>query len=189
MDDPFEVLGLPRRPAVDESALRAKYLELAARWHPDAGGGDAGRFQQVRAAYEILSDPASRLRALLPAGAASGGAMPDADLFSRVGAAVQAAKSLADDPRARASGLAAAVFEAERADALNALRAVRAEVDALHRRECGALDALDRSWPDVSAGDLAAVAARLRFSARWLREVDEWEFRLSQGAPAGRVGP
>lgn len=36
--------------------LRAKYLELAKKWHPDKTKGSEEKFKQIQAAYEVLKD-------------------------------------------------------------------------------------------------------------------------------------
>lgn len=63
MRNPYVVLGLTRA-ASDEDVKRA-YRRLAKRLHPDANPGDnavAQQFQELGAAYELLSDPAKRRR-------------------------------------------------------------------------------------------------------------------------------
>jgi curved DNA-binding protein CbpA len=53
----YEVLGVSRGASGKE--LKAAYLRAAKVHHPDAGG-QAERFLEVRAAYQVLSDPARR---------------------------------------------------------------------------------------------------------------------------------
>jgi curved DNA-binding protein CbpA len=57
MNDPYKVLGLA--PDADDEAVRRRYLELV-KQHPP--GQDAGRFNEVRKAYEQLRDLATRVR-------------------------------------------------------------------------------------------------------------------------------
>ena len=55
----YVVLGVPR--SVSHSGIRAAYHELARRMHPDiTGPTGTSRFQEIKAAYEVLSDPARR---------------------------------------------------------------------------------------------------------------------------------
>ncbi|KAJ3351944.1 hypothetical protein HDU83_008467 [Entophlyctis luteolus] len=63
MADPYAVLGLPR--SADAADIRRAYRELALRHHPDRNPTDCkarsvARFQQVAAAYAVLSDPLAR---------------------------------------------------------------------------------------------------------------------------------
>jgi curved DNA-binding protein CbpA len=60
MNDPYEVLGLPR--SADEAQIRRRYLELVRESPPDR---DPSRFAEVRAAYDRVRDPDRRLEALL----------------------------------------------------------------------------------------------------------------------------
>ena len=52
--DPHAVLGLP--PGASPAAVSAAYRELAKRWHPDRGGGDAAerRMAEINSAYDLL---------------------------------------------------------------------------------------------------------------------------------------
>ena len=63
MDDPYDVLGVPRDASVE--AIRQAYRKLAKLHHPDLNPGKAealGRFKAINAANEILSDPEKRAR-------------------------------------------------------------------------------------------------------------------------------
>ncbi|XP_041016247.1 dnAJ-like protein slr0093 isoform X3 [Juglans microcarpa x Juglans regia] len=47
-----------------EENIRVNYLRLALKWHPDKHKGDSAatvKFQEINAAYKVLSDPAKRL--------------------------------------------------------------------------------------------------------------------------------
>jgi hypothetical protein len=68
--DLYRILGVPALASAD--AIRQRFLDLAKRHHPDAGG-DGAMFRRAKEAYEILRDPARRaeyerfwLRALGP---------------------------------------------------------------------------------------------------------------------------
>ena len=55
----YETLGIS--PNADAETIQAVYRFLAKRYHPDNGQtGDDQRFQRVRRAYQILSDPERR---------------------------------------------------------------------------------------------------------------------------------
>jgi DnaJ-class molecular chaperone len=58
-DDYYALLGVP--PAADHETLRTAWRRLAFRWHPDRAGESAtATFQQLSAAYTVLSDPVAR---------------------------------------------------------------------------------------------------------------------------------
>ncbi len=62
--DHYLVLGVPR--TADAAMIRAAYVALAKRYHPDVAAGNpelaAFNFRQITDAYQTLSDPASRAR-------------------------------------------------------------------------------------------------------------------------------
>lgn len=55
MIDPFKVLGLPDTATYDE--IKKRYKELAVQHHPDKGG-DAEKFKDIGAAYEMIGSEA-----------------------------------------------------------------------------------------------------------------------------------
>lgn len=57
--DYYALLGVDE--SVDDEALRKAWRQLALRWHPDrAGEAATAMFQQLSAAYAVLSDPIAR---------------------------------------------------------------------------------------------------------------------------------
>lgn len=60
--DHYLILGVPR--TADPAAIRAAYVALAKRYHPDVAVGDpelaASNFRLIKEAYETLSDPDHR---------------------------------------------------------------------------------------------------------------------------------
>jgi hypothetical protein len=53
--NPFEILGLPERPDLDDETVRAAWRAIAAATHPDrADGGDLPRYTAATAAYAEL---------------------------------------------------------------------------------------------------------------------------------------
>jgi curved DNA-binding protein CbpA len=62
--DPYAVLNVARTATADE--IRAAYLALAAKYHPDQHQGNpleelaSARMAEINRAYELLSDPARR---------------------------------------------------------------------------------------------------------------------------------
>jgi len=62
VQDPYEVLGVPRDATADE--IKAAFRKLAAKHHPDRNAGDVSaneRFKEINAAYQLLSDPKKRM--------------------------------------------------------------------------------------------------------------------------------
>lgn len=56
----YEALGL--QPDAAPEQVRAAYVALARRHHPDVAGGDADRMRSINDAWSILGDPARRAR-------------------------------------------------------------------------------------------------------------------------------
>jgi DnaJ homolog subfamily A member 2 len=51
----YDILGVSKEASADE--IRKAYRKLAAKLHPDKEGGSQEKFQELQAAYEVLSDP------------------------------------------------------------------------------------------------------------------------------------
>lgn len=61
MNDPYEVLGVPR--TADADTIKSAYRQQAMKYHPDRNPGDAAaeeRFKQLSEAYALLRDPEAR---------------------------------------------------------------------------------------------------------------------------------
>src|ERR1700757_1599459 len=61
MRDPYEVLGVDRKASAGD--IKSAFRKLAKKLHPDANKNDpkaAGRFAELNAAYEILSEEDKR---------------------------------------------------------------------------------------------------------------------------------
>jgi hypothetical protein len=62
--NPFETLGLPERPDLDDETVRAAWRAIAAATHPDrADGGDLPRYTAATAAFTELRTPWARSEA------------------------------------------------------------------------------------------------------------------------------
>ena len=54
----YEILGVSNTATADE--IKKAYRKLASAHHPDKEGGDTKKFQEIQAAYAILSEPQKR---------------------------------------------------------------------------------------------------------------------------------
>jgi hypothetical protein len=62
--NPFDILGLPERPDLDDETVRAAWRAIAAATHPDrADGGDLPRYTAATAAFAELRTPWARSEA------------------------------------------------------------------------------------------------------------------------------
>src|SRR5450755_148903 len=75
--NPFEILGLPERPDLDDETVRAAWRAIAAATHPDrADGGDLPRYTAATAAFAELRTPWARSEAYADLRDAAGGTSP-----------------------------------------------------------------------------------------------------------------
>eukprot|EP00746_Dinoflagellata_sp_MGD_P167369 gnl/MRDRNA2_/MRDRNA2_97927_c0_seq1.p1 gnl/MRDRNA2_/MRDRNA2_97927_c0~~gnl/MRDRNA2_/MRDRNA2_97927_c0_seq1.p1 ORF type:complete len:337 (+),score=63.47 gnl/MRDRNA2_/MRDRNA2_97927_c0_seq1:130-1140(+) len=58
-EDLYEVLEVPED--ADQGTLKKSYRALSIKYHPDKNAGEAKRFNAIRDAYEVLSDPEKRV--------------------------------------------------------------------------------------------------------------------------------
>ena len=179
-EDPFALMGVGRRPMPDPEEIRSAYFRLAARWHPDKPGGDAGMFARLARANEVLTSPAKRLRFL--AGDARGGT-PSPELFSEVGGAITASRSAEKALGASPSGLAASLALAGAIRARGALIAARDKIDAEIGRNEDRVREADRRWPGTPPALLAEISSERAFLERWSGQIRERIFEIERISP------
>ena len=56
--DYYEILGVDKSANTEE--IKKAFRKLAHKYHPDKGGGDAGKFKEASEAYSVLSDEKKR---------------------------------------------------------------------------------------------------------------------------------
>ena len=183
MPDHFAVLAQPRRPWLDEAALKEAFHRATAQHHPDITGGEGEKAAELNAAYAVLRDPALRLKHLLELAAPEAlrnrpALAPELGAFFGKIAALHQAGTAYEKKNALARALA-----------IDEGRELRAEVEvcllALGESEAGALSELrgvDVRWeqhdPEAPAL-LAALQQHFAFLAKWQAQLREILFRLS----------
>lgn len=178
MDDPFALLGLPRRPWLEEGAVRAAFHQRAREWHPDAPGGDVEKFSALNAAQAALSDPATRLQML--SGHSPSPAMPaDPGLGFRVGNAIREADSITGRLSSARNSLDRALLAPEASRSKKSLENLGLEIAEALERAVAAARTLDAAWPDVEPEQLARLGAEFRFLRRWRAQLRERALALS----------
>jgi len=130
-------------------------------------------FARLNAAQAALSHPATRLRLLVGEAVPRGAAATDADLFLRIGAAVQEARGVRARLDEATSPLARALLAAEIAEVRPELAACAEAVEAALARAEEELRSLDEAWPDVAGETLAGLAARFDRLLRWRKELSD----------------
>lgn len=58
--NPYEVLGVMKN--ATERVIRGRYRGLSSMYHPDKEGGDRAKFEEIKLAHDILTDPHRRKR-------------------------------------------------------------------------------------------------------------------------------
>jgi len=188
MPDHFAALDQPRRPWLDDSALKECFHRASAAWHPDvAGSGDAARFAAASAAYSALRDPVGRLRHLLeleaPGHLARPSAIPadSADLFMRLAEFRQALNAFQKKAGAATNALARALLAADREALAQRANALHDELEAAHDAALIELRALDAGWEPRAADAperLAALLQRFAYLSKWRAQLGESLFQL-----------
>lgn len=180
MFDAFAQLHLPRRPWLDESAVREAFHRLAAVYHPDKAGGDVGAFSAINRAFEILRSPALRLRHLLELEAqaqlAGSNAVPAdlIELFPKIAAIRQRITALQTRRHSAANALARSLLAAENAEIRRAAAEALASVEHSFEATLDELRAIDAQWPNGGGLDLLPeIHARLSYLGKWRDQLRE----------------
>lgn len=189
MPDHFAILDQPRRPWLDDAALKDAFHRATALQHPDVAGGSGEEAAALNAAYTVLRDPAARLRHLLElewpevASAPAGIASELGDLFGKIAALRQAGAALAKKETAAQSPLARALLAGERAgqkSALGGVLAALADGEDAAREELRSIDANWDTRDKTTHAALIALQQRLAFLAKWQAYLREDLFRMGE---------
>lgn len=179
--DAFEELGLPRRVLLDVTTLKASFLERAKVAHPDTASGDAAKFESLREAYEILKEPATRLRHLIELETAQSPAKNpptgNFDLFSAVCKTVEQTRTRVSEA-SRASGpLARSLAAVQLAALQKSACAIATEINQAEQILADCLAKLDASWPQYEAA--AELASDFAFTAKCQNQIGECLFEIN----------
>jgi curved DNA-binding protein CbpA len=185
MTDFFAVLGIQRRPAVPESALQRAYYQKSKLLHPDRTGDSD--FSSVNEAFQVVSNPASRIQHLLKL---EFGGMGDrqigtelGDLFGTVVEVLRCADQELDPLSAEASPLLRALAF-QRLDTLrDALESAEKQIAERESDLQSRIADIDRIWFQDRARcqkPLAQIAVDLTFVQKWAAQVRERKVRLEE---------
>jgi len=187
MTDLFALLGEPPRPWLDPEVLKEKYHRLTAQHHPDVAGASAD-FTEINRAYQVLSDPAARLRHLLdlesPSALFRAQPVPGAlaAFFTPVAEARQAFDAFLKKHAAATSPLAKALLSPEQYQVQeridSTIAALTAQQDTL-LAQVRALDALWLTDRPAALHLLPPLWQSLGYAAKWLTTLRESLYRLA----------
>jgi curved DNA-binding protein CbpA len=180
--DAFVVLGMPRRPVVDEDALKEAYLSRARSLHPDQEQGDARRFAELREAHELLRNPTTRLQHLveLEFGRTLSIQPPIAffHLFQSVCELVETAKAAMSKASDATQPLAKALAARTLSEVNARCDLLLVDIADLEASLQGDLLSLDARWPTMDGVD--ALVAGYSFVSKARTQVEEIRFELVQ---------
>jgi DnaJ-domain-containing protein 1 len=197
MTDYFALFDEHRRPWIEPETLKAKFLALSAKTHPDrshqASDGDrlsANRdFTALNSAYNCLREPKDRLRHLLqletggkPADIrpVEGGLM---DWHFEVGSLCKSADAVIAQNHSANSPLAK-VRHFERAqEEIEKLSAMRARLDGMRVELLAEVQAMNPAWESAAAekplARLDEIYRLLGYLGKWTEQIQERTVQLS----------
>jgi len=186
MPDHFAILAQPRRPWLDDAALKEAFHRATAQQHPDVAGGSSDSAAALNAAYAVLRDPATRLRHLLdlewPDAAAAAGIAPElADLFGKIASLRQAGATLAKKEAAAQSPLARALLAGDHAAHRGNLESTLATLAAAEAAALDDLRAVDAGWEGrdhITGAQVGVLQQRFAYLAKWQAQLREDLFRF-----------
>lgn len=201
MTDGFALLGLDRRPWLEEENVKARFLALSADCHPDrvharsaeAKAAAQARFVELNAAYQCLREPRERLRHLLEL---ETGQRPQAidtapeglmDLFLEVGRVCREVDGFLTERARTASPLLRIPFLERDLEWRDRLSALRRRIENSIERLNETLRALDAAWatappPGDPARPAALPLATLDQVYRELSYLTRWRAQLQDRA-------
>lgn len=178
MSDPFNLLGLPRRPLLSEEEIGTAYRKLAGQLHPDQKGGNELLFRELGEAAAILRDPARRLRELSNSPSRSQLPPKAAEFFPQIASMLQRADNLIRKQSASSNALAKALLAAplkhlntDLSSTLNHLQEWRGSLDQ-------DLGTIDSRWPEHDPHEINTLADSYAYAGRWESQLRERKLTL-----------
>jgi DnaJ domain len=190
MIDYFALLEQPRRPWLDENALREKFHSLARTAHPDrqSSASPDSDFASLSEAFRVLSDPKLRLQHLLQLVQATPTSDENIlpkdleDFFSSITTIIQVADDLLKRMRATTNALSRSLFKSELLTIQNQVAHSLAKLSELNEQTVSELQALDESWTTVPSPDfsrLRQLYLKISYLSRWITQLEEKKLQFS----------
>jgi len=194
MTDYFALMDEPRRPWLDISVLKQKFLTLSSTLHPDkvhqAGEPEksaaAKKFAELNAAFSCLAEPKLRLLHLLQL---EFGAKPAdvqqippalADLFAEVATACRKADAfLAEKSQATSPLVQVQMFERAQ-EWSERLKPVQDKLGDLKGKLTGELKSLDGAWMANDVAGRKQLLPRLEDLYRLFGYVNRWHSQIQE---------
>jgi hypothetical protein len=185
MIDYFALLGIERRPAINEESLKNAYFRKTESLHSVQVEADG--LSSFNTAFRTIANPAKRIQHLLELefGDARGGQIGSelGELFESVVVTLQSVDQELGSLSAESSALLRALAFQRMDGVRERLQQTENKLLALECNLLSDIGQLDRTWPESPARcreSLAQIALRLTFVQKWLSEVRERKIRLEE---------
>jgi hypothetical protein len=185
MIDYFALLGIERRPAINEESLKNAYFRKTESL--DSVQAQADELSSFNTAFQTIANPTTRIQHLLHLefGDARGGQIGSelGELFGSVVAALQSVDQELGSLSAESSALLRALAFQRMEGVRDKLQQTENKLLGLEANLLSEVGQLDRIWPESPTPcrqSLAQIALRLTFVQKWLREVGERKIRLEE---------
>ena len=185
MIDYFALLGIERRPAIDEVFLKDAYFRQTESLQ--GVPVEAGGLSLLHTAFRTIANPATRIQHLLQLefGDARGGQIGSelGELFGSVAVTLQSVDQEFGSLSAESSALLRALAFQRMDGARERLQQGENKLLALECNLLAEIGQLDRTWLESPARcreSLAQIALQLTFVQKWLSEVRERKIRLEE---------
>ena len=188
VSDYFAVLRQPSRPWLDPDKLKEEYQRLTFARHPDRTDGveEGSEFADVTEAYRVLSNPKLRLQHLLsfegPVSQTSEVPPEIADVFMNTASLVNEIDRLLQRRETATSALAKSMLGTEVTVIQQRTDAALNDLIKLHADSLDTLQQLNERWINDRAGtapELSTLAQRFGYLDRWIGQLREKQFQLS----------
>lgn len=194
MKDFFALLGLERRPWLDEEDVKRRFLEASGQNHPDRFHSSAAsekaaaeeRFTQLNAAQNALRNPRERLLHFLALeGIAAGGHVQNVpaaamEFFASVGQLTRDADAfLAEKAKATSPMVKVQLFE-KGLEWTGKLQELSAKLATRINAAYHDIEALDSHWSSAGEAERKEILRRLEELARSLAFLERWRAQLQE---------
>ena len=190
MTDYFALLQLPRNPWLDPDELKARYQELTLATHPDrARANDPGvDFATVTEGYRVLSDHKLRIQHLLKTEGHETGSGQDVpaefiELFSEIARFLRTTDDLLQRTATAQNALSKSLLREELLSSQKQGEDILARLTRWHANALDKLSALNEPWTNdraTAVAKLSDLQQHLAYLTRWLEQMRERQFQLSQ---------
>lgn len=189
MTDYFALLQQPRKPWLDPDELKQRYQELTLAAHPDRTRSEEPGvdFATITEGYRVLNDHRLRIQHLLKTEghvAGSGQIVPGEfiDLFPEIGDFIGATDNLLERSANAQNALSKSLLRSEILQKQKLGETILQKLTRLYEEALQDLRLLNDIWandPGKAVAPLNDLHQRLAYLTRWIDQVRERQFRLS----------